>query len=159
MWPTSQKVNHRVKEAGLRARAEAVLAAGPDEVWRVLLVWEDQPAWMVDAVSVRVVSANREGVGVRIAARTRILGIPLLTDVLEVTEWEPPRRLALVRHGFARGRGTWDLEPLDGVTRFVWGEEIRLPIPMLGEMALLAYRPILQWLMRRSLRNLAARVR
>ena len=38
-------------------------------------------------------------------------------------------------------------------------EELRLPIPLLGEALLLAYRPVMRRLMRRSVLNLAARLR
>ena len=143
----------------MRVAAAVAAPATVEDVWAVLLDWERQPEWMVDAAEVRVVSAQREGPGVRIAVRTRLFGIPLLTDVLEVTEWDPPRRLVMVRRGFVRGRGTWTLEHASAGARFTWEEEIRMPIPVLGELVLLAYRPIMRRLMRRSLGNLAARVR
>ena len=143
----------------MRVVAEVLLPADPGSVWLVLLEWERQPEWMVDAASVRVVSPGRRGVGTRIAVRTRILGVPLLTDHLEVTGWDPPRRLAMRRRGFVRGLGTWVLEPAPSGTRFAWIEELRVPVPLLGEVALLAYRPMLRRLMRRSLGNLATRLR
>jgi polyketide cyclase/dehydrase/lipid transport protein len=143
----------------VRVGAEVILPAGPEAAWGTLVQWEEQPAWMVDAASVRVVSADREGVGARIAARTRIFGLPIVTDTLEVVEWDPPRRLVLVRRGFVRGSGTWELEPAPGGSTFRWTEDIRVPVPVLGELALLAYRPILRRLMRRSLENLVARLR
>ena len=43
---------------------------------------------------------------------------------------------------------------MDGSTRFTWTEELSLPIPILGELALLVYRPFLRRLMRGSLANL-----
>jgi hypothetical protein len=43
---------------------------------------------------------------------------------------------------------------VDGSTRFTWTEELSLPIPVLGELALLVYRPFLRGQMRRSLANL-----
>jgi len=49
---------------------------------------------------------------------------------------------------------TWTLEPVDGSTRFTWTEVLSLPIPLLGELALLVYRPFLRQLMRGSLGNL-----
>ena len=143
----------------MRVDAEAVAPAPPEDVWLVLLRWERQPEWMVDAVSVRVVSPRRAGVGTRIGVRTRILGLPLLTDVLEVTEWDPPRRLVMARRGFVQGTGTWRLESQSHGTRFEWIEEVQVPIPVLGELVLLAYRPIMRGLMRRSLGNLAALLR
>ena len=43
---------------------------------------------------------------------------------------------------------------MDGSTTFTWTEELSLPIPILGELALLVYRPFLRRLMRGSLANL-----
>jgi uncharacterized protein YndB with AHSA1/START domain len=140
----------------MRVEAAASLAAPPEQAWSVLLSWELQPRWMHDADSVRVLTPHRQGEGVRIAVRTRVLGVPLFTEVLEVTAWEPPRRLALAHRGFVRGQGEWLLEPTPHGTRFRWREEISLPVPFLGELALFAYRPFMRWLMRRSLANLAS---
>jgi hypothetical protein len=140
----------------MRVEAAAFLAASPEDAWRVLLRWELQPRWMHDADSVRVLSTHREGEGVRIAVRTRVLGVPLFTEALEVTSWDPPRRLALAHRGFVRGKGEWLLQPTPHGTRFRWREEISLPVPVLGELALLAYRPFMRRLMRRSLANLAS---
>lgn len=143
----------------MKVAAAVVVPAPPQRVWAELLAWEHQPAWMVDAASVRVVSATRAGPGTRIRVRTRILGFPLLTDVLEVTGWDPPRRLVMRRGGFVRGRGVWSLDEAGVGTRFIWEEELRVPIPLLGELALLLYRPVMRRLMRRSLANLASLMR
>jgi hypothetical protein len=43
---------------------------------------------------------------------------------------------------------------VDGSTRFTWTEVLSLPIPLLGEFALLVYRPFMRRLMRGSLANL-----
>jgi len=109
---------------------------------------------MRDADSVRVLSPHREGVRVRMAVRTRVLGVPLFTEVLEVTVWEPPHRLVMAHRGFVRGTGTWTLQATAKWSAFRWVEELSLPVPVLGELALLAYRPFMRWLMRGSLRNL-----
>ena len=143
----------------MRVDAEVIVPAPPEDVWLVLLRWERQPEWMVDAVSVRVASSHRAGVGARVEVRTRIVRVLHFTDVLEVTGWDPPRRLVMVRRGFVRGTGTWQLDPLPHGTRFAWIEEIRVPIPVIGELALLPYRPIMRRLMRRSLGNLATMLR
>jgi len=131
-----------------------VLPAGIEEVWARLLQWERQPEWMVDAAAVRVLTGHREGPGVRVAVRTRVLGLPLLTDRLEVSGWDPPERLVVVR-----GRGTWHLEARGPASLLVWAEQIRVPIPLLGELALLLYRPLMRRMMGRSLSNLASALR
>src|SRR5437764_9611292 len=104
----------------MKVSATVLVPGRAEALWDRLAAWERQPEWMVDAVSVRVVSPERAGPGTRIAVRTRVLGLPALTDVLEVTEWEPPRRLVMARSGFVRGSGTWLLEDDGAGTRFTW---------------------------------------
>jgi hypothetical protein len=83
-----------------------------------------------------------------------MLHVPLFTEQLEVVRWDPPRTMVMAHRSFIRGTGTWSLEPVDGSTRFTWTEELSLPIPVLGELALLVYRPVLRRIMRRSLASL-----
>jgi carbon monoxide dehydrogenase subunit G len=133
---------------------DIVLPAPPDQAWSVLMDWERQADWMLDADSVVVVSERREGVGVRLAVRTRILGFPAFTEPMEVTGWDPPRRLD-IRHGsIVSGAGSWSLEPVAGGTRFTWREDVRLAVPVLGELAAWAYRPVMRVLMRRAMEGL-----
>jgi len=142
----------------VRVRVEELLPCPPEEAWAILLGWERQADWMLDADRVEVVGDRREGVGVRLAVRTRILGLPAFTEPMEVVEWEPPRRLVL-RHGaIISGRGTWLLDPVPGGARFVWIEDVRLDIPLVGELAARPYAPILRRLMRRASAGLRRRV-
>jgi len=142
----------------MRVESAAAIPVTREALWAALLRWEDQARWMRDADSVRVLSSHRAGLGVRIAVRTRVLNVPLFTERLEVTTWEPPRRLALTHRSFVRGVGTWSLEPEGSGTRMTWTEELTLPVPVLGEGALLAYRPFLRRLMREALVSLRAYV-
>ena len=138
----------------MRVDASRNLTAAPDRVWSTIERWEEQSRWIRDAVWVRVLTPEREGVGVRVRVLNRVLLVPLFTEQLEVTGWDPPRRLEMAHRSFVRGTGIWSLEPEDGETRFTWTEELSLPIPILGELALLVYRPFLRRLMRRSLASL-----
>lgn len=140
----------------MRVEASTHLPAPPDDAWRVLLRWEDQARWIRDADSVRVVSPHREGPGVRIAVKNRVLNVPLFTEVLEVTGWEPPRRLEMTHRSFVRGVGTWELAAEGSVSRFTWVEDLSLPVPVLGELALFVYRPFMRHLMRGAMRDLRA---
>jgi hypothetical protein len=137
-------------------RVEAVrdLAASPQRVWSSIERWEEQSRWIRDAVWVHVLTPERAGVGARIEVLNRVLHVPLFTEQLEVVGWEPPRTMVMAHRSFVRGTGTWSLEPVDASTRFTWTEDLSLPIPILGELALLVYRPFLRRLMRRSLANL-----
>jgi hypothetical protein len=127
---------------------ETPLAVEVSRAWTALIDWERQAEWMRDADSVRVLSVAREGVGVRLAVRTRVLNVPMFTEILEVIEWEPPSRLVMAHRSFIRGTGEWTLEP-DGVgSRFGWTERLSLPVPILGAVALRVYRPFMRHLMR-----------
>ena len=133
---------------------EIVLPVPLEEAWTVLLDWERQADWMLDADRVTVVSEQREGLGVRLAVGTRLFGIPAFTEPMEVVGWDPPRRLEL-RHGsLVSGIGEWALDPIEGGTRLTWREEIRLAVPVVGELAAALYRPLMRWLMGRAMRGL-----
>jgi carbon monoxide dehydrogenase subunit G len=130
-----------------------LIRAPADRVWAVLSEWERQATWMPDVAWVRPLGPERE-LGARVAVRTRVLGIPALTDLLTVTAWEPPHRLAVDHAGLVKGRGEWRLEEAEAGTRFIWTDELRMPPPVMGDLALLVYSPIQRWMLRRSLRNL-----
>jgi uncharacterized protein YndB with AHSA1/START domain len=140
----------------MNVSSEIALAAPIERVWELLVRWEDQARWMRDADSVRLLTAQREGVGTRIGVKTRVLNVPLFTEHLEVTLWEPPRRLVIAHRSFVRGVGVWRLQPVEGGTWFSWTEELALPIPILGELALRVYRPFMRRLMGGALANLQA---
>jgi hypothetical protein len=139
--------------------ASEVIHASPGAVWAALARWEDQAAWMRDAASVRVLTVQREGVGVRLGVRTRVLNVPLFTEELEVTLWDPPRCMVIAHRSFIRGTGTWTLVAVGDRTRFTWTERVSLPVPLLGEIALEVYRPFLRRLMRAAVADLGVRLR
>jgi hypothetical protein len=142
----------------VRVRVEELLPCPPEEAWAILLAWERQADWMLDADRVEVVGERREGVGVRLSVRTRILGLPAFTEPMEVVWWDPPRRLALRHGGIVAGRGTWSLDRELGGTRFVWVEDVRLRVPLVGELAAQVYAPFLRRLMQRAAAGLRRRV-
>jgi carbon monoxide dehydrogenase subunit G len=138
----------------MRIERVVTLPATADEAWSVLTEWERQADWMLDADRVEVVSIVREGVGVRLAVKTRLFGVPAFTEPMEVTGWDPPRRLE-IRHGsVVSGTGVWALESVDGGTRFTWSEEIELRVPLVGDLAAHAYRPVMRILMGRAQESL-----
>lgn len=146
----------------MRLAVEIGLPVSPQEAWDELVAWETQAAWMRDADRVRVESATRAGVGTVIAVKTRVLNVPLFTERLEVVAWEPPHRLVMAHRSFIAGTGAWELEPAGSGSRFRWTEDIALPVPLLGELALAAYRPLMRRLMSGSaaaLRRLIERSR
>ena len=138
----------------MRVEASTVLPVPPGTAWRILTRWEDQARWMRDADRVEVLTAQREGLGVRLAVHTRVLGAPAFTEVLEVTAWDPPSRLEIAHRSFVRGRGVWTFAGDAAGTTFTWVEDLSLPVPVLGELALIVYRPFQRWLMRGALGGL-----
>jgi uncharacterized protein YndB with AHSA1/START domain len=138
----------------VRIDERAVLPASPQRVWSILTDWEAQASWMPDVAWMRILGQERE-LGARLAVRTKVLGIPVVTDELRVTAWEPPGRLAIEHRGLVRGVGEWRLEPVEGGTRFTWQETLWMFPPILGALALWAYWPVQRAMLRRSIRNLA----
>ena len=137
----------------MRVCAEVVIPLAAERVFEGLARWEEQPVWMRDADRVDVVGSQQEGVGVRLRVRTRVLGLPLLTDVMEVVAWEPGRRIDVLHRRPVRGHGSWRLAPAGpAATHMSWVEDLRLPVPVLGELLLRAYRPLMRRLMHASLR-------
>ena len=128
----------------MRVDVSRKLTAAPDRVWSTIERWEEQSRWIRDAVWVRLLTRERTGAGARVEVMNRVLHVPLFTEQLEVVGWDPPRRMVIAHRSFVRGTGTWSLEPVDGSTMFTWTEELSLPIPILGELALLVYRPFLR---------------
>ena len=140
----------------MRLELSAVISAPQERVWEILADWERYPAWMPDVAWVRPVGPER-GEGMELAVRTKVLGVPLVTDRMRVTALEPPRRMAIEHAGLVSGPAEWRLEPEGGGSnvRFVWIEHLRMPPPLLGNLALWLYRPVLRLTFRWSMRNLA----
>jgi carbon monoxide dehydrogenase subunit G len=135
-----------------------VLPATPEACWDVLTDWERQADWMRDADRVDVLSDRRAGVGVQLAVRTLLFGVPAFTERLEVVAWEPPRRLEVAHRSAIRGTGAWQLDPVVGGTRFTWIEDVALPGGVLGRVALAVYRPVMRRLMRGTMQDLRRRL-
>jgi Polyketide cyclase / dehydrase and lipid transport len=138
----------------MRIERSIDLPCGAEEAWAVLTDWERQADWMLDADAVEVMSEPREGVGVRLAVRTRLFQVPGFTETIEVVAWEPPTELVIAHGPPIRGRGTWALDARDGATTFTWTEEVELAASALGGIVSACYAPVLGALLRRSLRGL-----
>ena len=75
-----------------------------------------------------------------------------------MTDWRPPELLAVEHTGFVGGLGVWSIDPVPGGTRLRWSEHLSLRLPIIGELALLAYRPFQRRLMRRAIAELGRRL-
>lgn len=139
-----------------RIEASTHIEAPPERVWEVLVDWETQPRWMVDARSVEVTSANRAGPDVTLRCRTNILAGVVVTDPMVVTEWDEPRVLGVRHTGtVVRGVGAFELEPTPHGTALIWWEEAGVPFSAVGEfVADLVVVPWVERIFRRSLAGL-----
>ena len=118
--------------------------APPSRLWAMLEDWEGSAAWMVDATTVKVIGETRTGVGTRIEAVTKIVGVPL-TDRMEVVGWEEGRLITVQHRGWPiRGLAWFAIDPSDsGGAWFEWAEELDPPLGPLGELGgRLLRRPI-----------------
>jgi carbon monoxide dehydrogenase subunit G len=139
----------------VRIVERVVIEAPPERVWAAVSDIEGQAEWMVDVAWIRS-RGGETGVGAVFDVRTKVLGIPATTDVIRLTVWEPPRRLAVEHVGFVSGSGEWRLRPsVDGSrTLFEWEETLTMPPRVLGEVAIRVYGPVQRAMLRRSMRNL-----
>lgn len=137
-------------------RVAAHINAPASVVWKHLADWEGSEAWMVDATSVTVLGARREGPGTRIRAVTKIAGFSL-TDEMEVLAWESERLISVMHHRWPiRGLAWFELIPRDGGTRFEWVEELDPPFGPIGELGSLLLRPWIERVLARSAAKLKA---
>ena len=136
-----------------RIEVSTHIEAPPDRVWSVLVDWERQARWMVDAHKVEVLSEQREGTGVTVRCRTDILGFPV-NDDLVVTQWDVNEVLAIRHLGWLiRGVAAFELTPTPHGTRVEWWEEAEVPFRALGEAV--AGPLVVPWVARVFRRNLA----
>jgi Polyketide cyclase / dehydrase and lipid transport len=118
------------------ARIEATthIEVEPQRVWDVLVDWEAQPRWMVDARSVEVTGDERSGTDVTLLCMTDIAAGLVVRDPIRVTEWDEPRILGVAHLGeLIRGVGAFELDPTPHGTAIVWWEEFVAPFGALGE--------------------------
>ncbi|MEX2324633.1 MAG: SRPBCC family protein [Nitriliruptoraceae bacterium] len=144
--------------SGMRLEVTAIAGAPVEAVWRVLTNWEQQPAWMLDAKSVEVLTPQRAGVGTTIRCPTNLFGVTV-DDVMRVTVWRPPDRLEIQHLGkIISGVAGFELSPVPADpsrTSIAWWEQIDPPLGAVGEFgATRIVRPVLDIIFTRSLRNL-----
>lgn len=120
----------------MRVAVDTHIEAPPERVWAVLVDWESQARWMVDARTVTVLGERREGVGTRLRCPTALFGVVEVDDELEVIEWHPPTTLGVRHSGWLiRGVAAFELDRTDHGTHVRWWEEIVAPLGGVGELA------------------------
>ena len=127
-------------------------------VWDDLQDIESHTEWMQDAVAIRFLGPQKEGVGTRFECDTRV-GPLRVTDVMEITAWDPGRRMGVVHTGVVSGTGEFTLHPrAQGGTEFRWDEELRFPWWLGGRLGEVGGAVVLRWIWRRNLARLKSRI-
>ncbi len=126
-----------------------------EQTWAGATDWAGQGEWML-GTRVRPTVQGGQGVGGGIEAFTGVGPLGFL-DRMEITLWEPPHRCH-VRHlgRVVRGTGAFEVEPLAaGRSRFVWREDLDLPLGVLGRLGWPLVRPAFAYGVQVSLRRFA----
>lgn len=137
-------------------RVSIEIDLSPDDLWAILEPVERHVDWMADAESIEFTSEQTRGVGTEFICVTKV-GPIKLDDRMEITEWEPGRRMGVRHDGLVSGSGAFQLEPIDlgRRTRFVWAESLKFPWFLGGPIGELVGVPIvLGAIWRRNLRRL-----
>lgn len=130
------------------------LPVGLERAWEKVSDLPDHVNWMADADAIEFEGEQRSGVGTVMNVLTRV-GPLSTTDRIEVTHWEPRRRIAVDHRGLVQGTGEFRLEPAgEDATRFVWEERLRFPWWLGGPVAAWAAKPVLALIWRRNLDRL-----
>jgi hypothetical protein len=140
---------------GAHIALDVVIDAPQQAVWDAVTDWPRQSEWML-GTKVSVTALRGVGVGGGLEAFTGIGPIGFL-DTMVIAEWQPPRR-CVVRHTgqVVKGLGYFEVLPLPlGRSRFVWAEDLDLPLGRLGALGWPVVRPAFAWGVRRSLQKLA----
>jgi len=135
-------------------RMMVVVDAPIEATWAVVADIPLQPAWMHEMKQVTMATPGPARPGSRGEATVRIFGISV-TDPVEVTEVEAPRRFAIRHEGLFSGGGLITLEPgADGTTTIVRWAETLVP-PVLPDLGGLAQAPVLRTIFQADLHRLA----
>jgi hypothetical protein len=141
-----------------RIRVSTIIDASPTAVWNAIDDVGSHVEWMHDADAIRFRGSRRRGVGTLFECDTKV-GPLKLTDLMEITAWEPGRRMGVRHDGVVTGEGFFTLRRTRrGRTRFSWHERLRFPWWMGGELGGVVGAEILRLVWRRNLGNLKRRV-
>jgi hypothetical protein len=142
----------------VKVRVSDVIPSERHRVWAELARIEDHVTWMMDATSIRFLTASRSGVGTRFECDTRI-GPLRLTDVMEITEWVDARAIGVRHTGAVSGSGRFALTDVpDRATRIEWEEQLRFPWWLGATTGAWLARPVFTALWRGNLRRLRHRI-
>jgi uncharacterized protein YndB with AHSA1/START domain len=134
-----------------------LIPASVRAVWEALADFASHTDWMTDAREIEFETGQQTGLGTRLRVETR-LGPMTTVDVMEVTAWEPHRRIGVVHQGVVRGEGEFRLDPVAGGVNVVWSETLVFPWKFGGRIGVGLSRPLFRWIWHRNLSHLRKRL-
>lgn len=143
---------------GNRIEVSTVIDAAPADVWATVEDIRSHTEWMTDAEAIRITSAQHTGTGTTFECDT-VVGPFRLTDLMEITEWEPGSAMGVRHVGLVSGEGVFTItEEPGGRSRFTWRERLAFPWWMGGPVGGLIGGRVMKRIWRGNLRALKARV-
>ncbi len=116
--------------------------APPQAVFDAMVDWDRQGEWML-GTTVRGTVNQGKGLGGWFEAYTgrKPFGF---NDPMEITRWQEPSEVAVLHHGkVVKGTGLFEVVDLGGGrSRFVWSEQIDLPLGAVGRFGWFLVRPL-----------------
>lgn len=137
-------------------RIERTIDAPRSEVWRHLADLGSHSTWMKDAVEIRFLSQETEGLGTVMEVPTRV-GPLRTTDIIEINEWTEGSSMSVQHSGLVSGEGSFNLS--DGSpTILTWTETLTFPWWWGGRFGAAVAAPILKRIWRGNLDRFATLV-
>ena len=137
-----------------RNRVSTIIDATPSRVWSSIDDVGSHVRWMEDARAIRFRGAKRQGVGTTFECDTKV-GPFGLTDIMEITAWEPRQKMGVRHVGLVTGEGAFTQRPAKGNrTKFTWRERLVFPWWLGGPIGAAVGSEVLRLVWRRNLRNL-----
>lgn len=116
--------------------------ADPRTVFEAMTDWDNQHKWML-GTRVRAEAQGGQGVGGGIAAFTGVGPIGFW-DTMTITRWAHPHVVEVDHTGkLVKGIGIFRVERAGSGSRFVWREEVDLPLGRLGSLGWYVVKPLL----------------
>lgn len=137
-----------------RIRVTRTIRGDPAAVWRAIEDVTTHVAWMDEAIAIRARPGRTRGAGAVFECDTRV-GPLRVTDVFEITEWVPGRRMGVRHVGAVTGTGVFTLRRHRRGTRFTWRERLVFPWWLGGPVGAVIGGELLRAIWRRNLANLA----
>ena len=130
---------------------DVVINAPVSAVFTAFSQWSEQGRWML-GTRVEVTKGDGASIGSALSAFTGF-GPAGFLDTMTITRWDAPYRVDVLHTGkVVRGTGIMEVVALPGGrSRFIWSEDLDLPLGRLGRLGWPLARPAFLSGVRRSL--------